>query len=188
MAEYTYHTKETAPEAAQAGIEKSLKGFGFLPNLHAVMAEAPAMLDAYHSLWDLFGASSLTPLEQQVVLMTANFENNCHYCVPGHTYIMKSQNMPDGVIQALRDGTPIADAKLEALRTFARELIENQGHVGDERLQVFLDAGYTKQQSLEVIVGLAMKVLSNYTNALAHTEVDGPVQKYAWTKPETIAS
>jgi len=58
----------------------------------------------------------LSPLEQQVVFMTANFENNCHYCVPGHTWMMKASKMPDDVIDALREGTELPDAKLQALQ------------------------------------------------------------------------
>ena len=140
------------------------------------------MLAAYHSLWDLFGATSLTPLEQQVVQMTANVENDCHYCVPGHTYIMTAAGMPEEVITGLRNDTPLGDARLEALRTFARSLIAQRGHVGETGLRTFLDAGFSQRQALEVCVGLGLKLLSNYTNALARTEVDEPVRAYAWKK------
>ena len=56
--------------------------------------------------------------------------------------------------------------------SFARDLIETRGHVGDVKLQAFLDAGYDKRQALEVLTGLATKLLSNFTNALAHTELE----------------
>lgn len=182
---FAYHTEDTAPAESLPGIAKSRQVFGFLPKLHAVMAEAPALLGGYHALWDLFlGQTSLTPLEQQVVMMTANYENDCHYCVPGHTYIMTAAKMPPAVIDGLREGTILPDPKLEALRTFARELIETRGHVGDDRLGAFLASGYTRRHALEVVVGLSLKVLSNYTNALARTEIDGPVKKFAWTHPD----
>ena len=91
--------------------------------------------------------------------------------------------MPDEVIEALREGTPIPDVKLQALHDFTKELLDNRGHIGDERLQAFLDAGFTKRQALEVLTGLSAKLISNFTNALAHTEPDAPFQKYAWTHP-----
>jgi alkylhydroperoxidase family enzyme len=62
-------------------------------------------------------------------------------------------------------------------------LIEQRGHVGDGKLQAFLNVGFTQRQALEVIVGLSLKVLSNYTNALARTELDAPVKKFAWFHP-----
>ncbi len=81
--------------------------------------------------------TTLSPLEQQVVFMTSNFENKCHYCIPGHTWMMKAGKMPDEVIEALREGTPIPDAKLQALHDFTKELLDNRGHIGDDRLQAF---------------------------------------------------
>ncbi|WP_099608028.1 carboxymuconolactone decarboxylase family protein [Vibrio coralliilyticus] len=182
--EFTCYNAETAPEESKALVEQSLKGFGMLPNLHAVLAEAPATYEAYNTVFELFiKNTTFSPLEQQVVFMTANFENNCHYCVPGHTWMMKAGKMPDEVIEALREGTPIADVKLQALHDFTKELLDNRGHIGDERLQAFLDAGFTKRQALEVLTGLSAKLISNFTNALAHTEPDAPFQKYAWTHP-----
>ena len=182
-AEFTYHTKRTAPEASRAWLPD-----GFVPNLHAIMAESPDLLEGYKRLWDLSLGSSLTPLEVQVVMMTANFENDCHYCVPWHTFIMKQGKMPDGVIDALRSGEPLPDAKLDALRTFARRLIENRGHAGDDALGAFLDAGYTNRHTLDVVLALAVKLMSNYTNAITHTRLDDPPKAYAWTKPEGAAT
>ncbi|MCA0360289.1 MAG: carboxymuconolactone decarboxylase family protein [Armatimonadetes bacterium] len=180
---FTQHTPTTAPTASLPLIEKSKAAYGFLPNLHAVMAESPALYEAYLNVFDLVSQTSLTPIEQQVVMMTANYENNCHYCVPGHTYLMGAIGAPKDVIEALREGTPIADARLETLRRFTREMIENRGHVSEAAIESMDRAGYTRQQMLEVIVGLAAKTLSNYTNALAKTEVDAPVRPFAWVHP-----
>jgi alkylhydroperoxidase family enzyme len=116
-------------------------------------------------------------------MMTANFENRCHYCTAGHSMLMKLSGMPEEVIEGLREGRPLADDRLEALRTYARELIERRGHVGDDALRAFLNAGFTRRQALEVLTGLAAKLISNFTNALAHTELDAPVRPYAWTHP-----
>lgn len=115
--------------------------------------------------------------------MTANYENNCHYCVPWHTFIMKQGKMPDGVIDALRSGEPLPDAKLDVLRTFTRLLIENRGHAGDDALAALIDAGYSEQNALDVVLCLAVKLMSNYTNAITHTRLDDPPKAFEWTKP-----
>ncbi len=180
-----YLTKENAPAESVPQIERSLKTYGFLPKLHAVLANAPAAYQAYLDNFELFEtATTLSPLEQQIVFQTSNYENNCHYCMPGHTYIMKAAGMPEDIIEGLREGMPLSDPKLEALRTFARQVIELRGHLSDDQINDFLAAGYTPSQSLEVLVGLATKLLSNFTNALAHTELDEPVKQYAWTHPD----
>lgn len=184
MSKFTLYTKENVPEESKMLVEGSIAAFGMLPNLHRVLAEAPATYQAYNEVYDLFAKkTTLTPLEQQVVLMTANFENNCHYCVPGHTWIMKAGKMPDDVIEALREGAAIPDERLQALHDYAKGLLDNRGHIGDDKLQAFLDAGFTKRQALEVLTGLAAKLISNFTNALAHTETDAPFKKYAWVHP-----
>ena len=80
--------------------------------------------------------------------------------------------VPNDVIDALRNGTPIADAKLEALRVFAAQVNESRGWVEQSDLDAFFAAGYTKQTVLEVILGTSLKVMSNYTNHFAQTPVD----------------
>ncbi len=181
---FTYHTKNTAPAESQPSIDNSIKAFGFLPKLHQVLAEAPATYEAYNTVFGLFlSKTTLAPLEQQVVMMTANYENRCHYCTAGHSMLMTMHKMPADAIAALRDGTPLSDPKLEALRTFTRQLIEQRGHIGDAALGRFLAAGYSKRQALEVLTGLAAKLISNFTNALAHTELDEPVKAFAWKHP-----
>ena len=186
---FTYHTRDSAPEASRPLVDESVKNYGFFPKLHQVMAEAPATYRAYLETFRIFAEeTTLSPLEQQVVMQVSNYENRCHYCTAGHSMLMQMSKMPEDVIEALREGKPIADPKLEALRTFARELIETRGHVGDDRLAAFLAAGYDRRQALEVTVGLATKLLSNFTNALAHTELDDPVKPLAWTHPQDRAA
>ena len=186
---FTYHTKETAPAASHDLIDASTEAYGFFPKLHQIMAEAPATYRAYLETFRIFAEeTTLSPLEQQVVMMTANYENRCHYCTAGHSMLMQMSKMPEDVIEALREGTPIADPGLEALRSFSRDLLDTRGHVGDQRLQRFLDAGFTKRQALEVLTGLSTKLLSNFTNALAHTELDEPVKPLAWTHPDDRAA
>lgn len=181
---FTYYEKENAPEDSKKLMEQSEQTFGMVPNLHKILAEAPATYEAYNTVFSLFMKNTtLSPLEQQVIFMTANFENNCQYCVPGHTWMMKSSKMPDDVIEALREGTNLPDPKLQALHDYTKELLDNRGHIGDDRLQAFLGAGYTKRQALEVLIGLSAKLISNFTNAITHTKVDEPMKAYSWTHP-----
>lgn len=181
---FKLYTKQDAPSEAHNLIEQSIKTYSFLPNLHAVLAEAPITYEAYLTTFSLFESKShFTPLEQQIVFQTANYENECNYCMPGHTMLMTMMKMPQGVIEALREGTPIQDRKLETLRRFARELINSRGHITKKSYEEFREVGYTNQQALEILVGLASKLISNYTNSMADTPVDGPVKPYAWIHP-----
>lgn len=183
MATFTLYTLETAPEASRPNLEGSLKAFGRVPGLHAVMAEAPALLDGYKQLHRLFSEeTSFNKDELTVVWQTINVEHACHYCVPAHTGIAKMMKVDDAITNALRDETPLPNARLEALRSFVLLVVRRRGSVDDAAVQAFLDAGFTQRQVLEVILGVAQKVMSNYTNHLAQTPVDAPMQAFAWEK------
>lgn len=60
------------------------------------------------------------------------------------------------VLKALREGTEPPDAKLNALATFVRALIRTKGHVSEAGLNRFIAAGYTGEQGLGVLIGVAM--------------------------------
>lgn len=181
---FQVHTEETATELAKHILAEVKYGFGMIPNLEAVMANAPALLTAYSTSWNQFEQTSLTPIERQVVYQTANFENECDYCVPWHTYLSIKADMDPADVDALRSGTAMSAPKLEALRTFTRTLVNNRGKACHADLELFLAAGYTPQNALEVVLGLAIKTMSNFTNSIAGTPLDRAVVKYAWQKPK----
>lgn len=173
----------TAPQGALEALTTTKKNFGMIPNVEKVMALAPQLLSGYAYMWDLFDTTTLTPVERQVVYMTANFENECNYCVPWHSMLAKKVGMESSEIEALRSGAPLADPKLEVLRGFTRTLIANRGNTSKADLKVFFDAGYCDVHALEVILGLAIKLISNYTNSIAGTPLDREVQHLHWEKP-----
>ena len=182
MTDFTLYDQTTAPEDSKPLLAKSQAAFGMIPGLHAVMAEAPGLLEAYQTVHELFVNSSFDKDELTVVWQTVNVENACHYCVPAHTGIAKNMGVDDAITDALRDQTPLPNARLEALRDFTLTLVRDRGNVSDEAVQAFLDAGFTKRNILEVILGYSQKVMSNYTNHLANTPVDTPFQKFEWQK------
>ncbi|TVZ09225.1 AhpD family alkylhydroperoxidase [Cellulophaga sp. RHA_52] len=176
------HNIESAPEAAKPLLEKSKKAYGMIPGLHGVLASSPQILEAYQTLHELFTQTSFNEAELTVVWQVINVEHACHYCVPAHTGIAKMMKVDDAIIDALRDETPLEDAKLEALRTMTLAIVKNRGNVSKEELDAFYAAGYGEQHVLEIILGLSQKVISNYTNHIANTPVDEAFQKFAWSK------
>ncbi len=177
--DFIIHTIDSAPVDAKPLLEKALANFGMIPNFHAVIAESPQALEAYMRLHELFSQTSFSPTEQHVVWMTINQENECHYCIPAHVMLAKMGNVSDEVIDSIRNKTSINDNKLEALRTFASAIVQKRGFVGDAEIQSFYDAGYSKQNLLEILLCLSQKVLSNYSNHITHVPVDEPFKPYA---------
>lgn len=184
MTDFTLHDETSAPEGSDVLLAQSKKAFGMIPGLHAVMAEAPGLLEAYKTVGQLFENSSFDKDELTVVWQTVNVYHACHYCIPAHTGIAKSMRVSDDITEALRNETPLPNARLEALRDFTLDVVHNRGNVDDDAVQAFLDAGFTKRQIFEVILGVSQKVMSNYTNHLANTPIDAPFEKFAWEKTE----
>ena len=91
-------------------------------------------------------------------------------------------NVSDELNGGLRDETPLPDARLEALRDFTLILVRNRGHASDAEIEAFLDAGYTRRNILEVVLGISEKVLSNYVNHLTKTPVDKEWDQFAWSR------
>lgn len=176
------HTIESAPQASKPFLENSQKAYGMIPGLHGVLAGSPGLLNAYQTLHELFVASSFNEKELTVVWQAINVEHACHYCVPAHTGIAHMMKVDNDIIESLRNETPLADVKLEALRTFTLSMVRNRGNVSEEELNAFYTAGYEEQQVLDIILGLSQKVISNYTNHIANTPVDAAFQKFAWSK------
>ncbi|MDE1900991.1 MAG: carboxymuconolactone decarboxylase family protein [Alphaproteobacteria bacterium] len=179
---YPVHTETTAPENARAILAQAKGKFGFIPNLLGTMANAPALLKSYLTLAQIFEETSLTPTEQQIVLLAASYSNGCTYCIAAHTVIAGMKNVPAEVVASLRNNKPIKDAKLEALRLFAFDVTEKRGHPSEESLKRFLAAGYTPVQVLEVVLGVGFKTLSNYTNHLTKTQLDSAFSNAIWTE------
>lgn len=179
---YNVHTAESAPEAAKPILQATQKGIGFIPNLFGVMASAPALVEAYATLASLFDKTSLSAAERQTVLLTTSFENNCEYCMAAHTAIASMQKVPQDVIAALRSGGPIPNTRLEALRLLTRAIVVDRGRPSEAALDQFFAAGFTQEQVLEVVLGVGLKTISNYTNHISDTPLDGAFAPVAWKK------
>ena len=184
MSIFSIHTPETAPQASRAILDGAKRKFGFVPNLLAALAEAPAALEAAVSLMDALARSSFTPTEREVVLIAVSAKNGCDYCVAAHSTIAGAQKVPAEVIAALREGRPIADPRLEALRRFSETVVEARGWVSEADVQAFLAAGFDRQQVLEVVLGIAFKTLLNYTDHLVGTPLDEAFAAQAWPAAE----
>lgn len=151
---------------------------------HTELAESPAALKGYNVAFAAFDKSSFTPAERQVVYLAVNYENRCHYCMAGHSVLAGRAGVSDGAVEAVREGREIPDACLEALRRFASRMTATRGQVDPAEVDGFLAAGFTRAQVYEVILAIATKTLSNYTNHVANTPPDPFMAGTAWVHPD----
>mgnify|MGYP001796603338 CR=1 FL=1 len=74
---FPLHDPATAPDAARPLMAEAQAALGKVPNLERVMAEAPALLEAYVKTWAKFDSTTLSPAERQVVYQVAKDQNGC---------------------------------------------------------------------------------------------------------------
>lgn len=166
-------TIANAPDASKPVLEGIQKGFGFIPNLMATFANSPEMLRGYLALDAEWEKTSFTPQERNLVLLTASLENDCSYCIAAHSTIAKAfQKVPAEAVTAIRNGVPTGEEKTDALVALVRELVSQRGHAGPETIERFLAAGFTKPQVMELLMGLALKTMSNYLDHINPAPLD----------------
>lgn len=180
MTPFPVHTVGSAPEGAQDAMRALQTSVGFVPNLAAAMAESPELLNGFLAVRQLYDGGTFTPGEIQVLSLTAAYENACDWCMAFHTFMALNQGVSAESVMALREGRPPLEPRLRALSDFARRMIRERGNVGAEALQRFLDAGYTRAQALEVVLGMAFSLMANYAGHLVDAPLDPPFQPHAW--------
>jgi uncharacterized peroxidase-related enzyme len=181
MSRFPLHTPETAPADAKATLAAIQSKMGFLPNLYGKLAAAPAALEAYTTLSGIFDKTSLSPAERQTVLLAASVENKCGFCVAAHSAGAKRAKAPHDVVAAIRERKPVADPRLGALADFTQAIVRERGWVGEPIVTKFVNAGFTPQQVVEVVVGVTLKTLSNYTNHIVDVPLNEQLAGEQWS-------
>jgi alkylhydroperoxidase family enzyme len=177
MIDLTLHTPQTAPEGSRevlVGLEQKL---GFVPNILRQMAASPAALGGAAQLLGLLEASSLTPTEQQVILLEVARQSSARYCVAANSSIAQMKTVSPDVIQRIRQGEPLADPRLEALRFFVAEMVRERGHASKEATEALLAAGFEETQILDIILGIATETLASFTDRMASVPLDDQFQR-----------
>lgn len=188
MTTFTVHTIETAPVQSRALLERIQRTLGFVPNLYGVFAESPAALRGGLAIFEAFSTSTLSVIEQQLVMLAVSEANDCEYCVAAHSALAKHMTKIDpALVEATRRRQPLPDATLDALVTFTRTVVEQRGFVADAEVAAFLEAGYTKAQIIEVLLGVGMKTFNNYVDHIAHTPLNDQFKAEAWQPKRKVA-
>ncbi len=76
---------------------------------------------------------------------------------------------------------------MQALASFTSAVVTKRGRVSQMDQAAFLAAGFSQPQILDVLVGVAMKTLSNYTNHIAETPLDAQFKSFEWSPAESVA-
>jgi len=181
---YTKQTIESADEKAAHALTRLKESAGVIPNLAAMMAEAPVLIDGFVTLREIYQHGTLDAKEREILGVSNAVANRCEWCVAFHTFVAGKLGVEKNTTDALRAGQPPEDLRARALTRFANHLIERRGAVAKHDLNEFLNSGFTKGQALEVVVGLAVSLMANYAGNFVEPELDPFLVATKWSAEE----
>jgi len=180
MTHYPVHTIESAPQSSQAALAGLKQSLGIVPNLAATMASAPPLVNSFVAVFGQFLGSSLSGGERQALLLANAVANTCPWAVAFHSTMALKEGVAADDVAAIRGGAAPAAARIAALVALTRALIAKRGHLDDAELSGFVAAGFRHEQVLEVIAGLAISVMANYTGNITNPPLEPAFQPQAW--------
>ena len=180
MSTYPIHTIESAPEQSKSALEQLQKAFGVLPNLPAVIANSPKLINSLVGLFGQVHSPGLSEAENQIVLLTDAVTNSSTYAVAFHTALALQQGISSEETTAIRERRLPTDKRFAALSKLAMTLIEKRGHLSEQELDSFMAAGFTKEQVFEVIAIVAASTITNYVGTIANPPLEDPFRQHAW--------
>jgi uncharacterized peroxidase-related enzyme len=184
MTQYTKQTIELAPEGAGQALARLKQSAGVIPNLAATMAESPALIDGFVTLREVYQQrATLDPKEREILGVANAVANRCEWCVAFHSFVAGKLGVDPATVNAIRTGQAPADPRARALTRFTNQLIERRGAIDSQELDTFLAAGFTKQQALEVVTGLALSLMANYAGNFVEPELDAFLVPTQWSAP-----
>ena len=174
MSRLSIPTVDNAPEASKPLFAAVKKQLGVVPNLMKMVGHSPAALEGYLSLNGALAKGRLdVKLRESIALAVAEY-NGCDYCLSAHDYLGRNvAKMNGGEIEAARDGRS-SDARADAALHFARRVAESRGRVSDTEIAALRNAGFDEANVIEIVVTVALNVLTNYVNNVAQTDIDFP--------------
>lgn len=163
-----------APAASQPLLAAVHQKLGVVPNLMKLLGQSPSALEGYLSLSGALDKGVLdAKLRESLALAVAEF-NGCDYCLAAHSYIGKNLvKLSDEQIAQARDASA-TEPRIHAALRFARRVTVERGRVQDTDIATLRAAGFSDAETLEIVLHVALNVLTNYVNNVAQTDIDFP--------------
>jgi alkylhydroperoxidase family enzyme len=171
------HTVEDAPAASRALLEDMLQfsPTGRLLNMHAQMAHAPAVLDAYTSIRRATARhGTLDPAVRAALMLATAVAGDSEYARAVISTLARRSGWRPDQVDALLAGRDLGEEKTDALVDVVREAAANSGHVSDATWARAVGCGWSDEQLTEAFAYLGLTVFTAYFLNYAATELDLP--------------
>ncbi len=172
MATFNVPTKDEVSENNKVIFDNLEKAVGFVPNLYATYAYSETALNDYLNFQNR--KTSLKAKEKEIINLVVSEVNGCAYCLAAHTAIGKMNGFTDDQILEIRSGSASFDSKFHALARFVKDITINRSKPTPELVDNLFQAGYNKENLIDIIVVIGDKTISNFIHGTTQIPVDFP--------------
>ena len=176
MARLPIVNPENSTGKARDLLDAVQKKLGLVPNMTRVMANSPAVLEAYIVFSGALDGGSLNAKIRECIALGTAEANHCDYCLSAHSTIGKLVGLNESEILESRRAQA-ADVKPAAALRFSRVLIEKRGAVSEADVDAARQSGLSNGEIAEVVALTALNIFTNYFNTAFQVDVDFPVVK-----------
>ena len=162
---------ETATGTTKQLFDVVQQAFGGVPNVARLMANSPAVLNAFLQFSTAMSTGLLTEKLRDQLKLAASESNSCDYCLAALCAIGTGHGLTAADITGGRQAVS-ADPKSDAALKFANRVVAEKGHVSEDDLQAVKSAGLTDGEIVEVIATVVLGFFTNYLNNALKTDVD----------------
>ena len=173
MSQFNLVSLESAEGQVKDLLESINSKLGRIPNVYAVMAQAPSTLAGQLALGaELANGSLSSTLSEKIALVVGN-DNSCGYCVSAHSAIAANLGLSDDEIIEAQKGKS-EDPREQAVLNLAISLNGNHGHGDNSAVRRALEAGLSQAEVIEVVGEVVKNIMTNTINGIADTTIDFP--------------
>ena len=167
---------DEAPAGSRPALERLRSSVGMIPNLAAAMSASPALIEGFVAVREAFQRATLRPIERETLALSNAVENGCRYCTAIHATFASKAGLDAAEIERVRSKSTPNDPRLAALTALGRALIRERGRPSESVLESFLAAGFSREQVLEVVLGVGLSTLANYAGHLTSVGPDDAIR------------
>ncbi len=165
-------SRHEVSETNQTIFDRLEKALGLVPNIYAAFAYSDTALSDFLAYDNR--KTTLQPKEKEVINLAVSQVNGCEYCLAAHTVISQKAGFTEEQVLEIRKGRATFDPKLDALAQFAHSVAENRGKVDDIQTATLLDAGYTEENIVDIVLAISGITTTNYLHNITEVPVDFP--------------
>ncbi|MFM0739346.1 carboxymuconolactone decarboxylase family protein [Paraburkholderia xenovorans] len=181
MSTFQIYTIESAPEQSKPVLLQLQQTFGLIPNIAGVIAGSPVLIESFSGLFKRVHAGSFNEAQIQTLLLTNAVTNACAWAVAFHTALALHEGLTSADVDAIRAGRAPEDRRQAALSALTKTAIEKRGHLDEQDVSRFIEAGFREDQVLEVLAVLAASTITNYAGNIARPPVEAPFDAHRWS-------